>query len=79
MNGRRPNHRGQYCGRDDTSRQYHLAKLWQHIAASRDLQAAIQPVALGVYRIPPALKLRWATTLADVLPYLDDDEGRVRL
>lgn len=79
MSTRRPNHRGQYCGRDDASRQYHLAKLWRQIAASREMCRLMIPLGRGVWRIPSGITLAWRESLDDVLPYLDDEEGRVRL
>lgn len=72
-------HRGQYGGRDDAGRQYHLAKLWSQIAASRELCRHMRPMGRELWHIPAGLTLRWRDSLDDVLPYLDDDEGRIRL
>lgn len=76
---RAPSHRGKYLGRDERQRHYHLNKLFCQLAASRDLAAAMRPAGVGIYRISPGLVLRFRTTLGEALPYLDDDEGRVRL
>lgn len=77
---RRPNHRGGYLGRDERPKRYHLSKLFCLVAASRDLAAGMRPASArgGFYEISPALVLRWKATLGDALPYLEDDEGRVK-
>ena len=79
MTQARPNHRGKYGGRDDRSRYYHLNKLFSVVATSRDLADGMAPVGSGLYRISPGLVLRWKTAVGEAMPYLNDDEGRVRL
>lgn len=76
---RRPHHRGQYGGRDDASRHYHASKIWKFIAASRELRRHMIPAGAGLWRIVPGVTLAWRDRLDDVIPYLDDDEGRIRL
>lgn len=79
MTQARPSHRGKYRGLDDRSRYYHLNKLFSVVAQSRDLRDGMICAGPGIYRIKPGLVLSWKAALADALPYLDDDEGRVRL
>lgn len=76
---RRPNHRGKYNGMDQRSRYYHLNKLFTSVAATRDLLAAMRPMSPGIYRIPSGVVLKARAANDDALPYLADDEGRVRL
>lgn len=76
---RRPHHRGPYGGKDDRGRVYHLNRLFACVAASRRLALDMQPVGAGLYRMTPGVVLGWRAALDDAVPYLDDDEGRVRL
>lgn len=76
---RRPNHRGKYCGKDERSRYYHLNKLFMAVATLRDLLAAMRPQSRGLYSVEPGVVLRARAAVDDALPYLADDEGRVRL
>lgn len=75
---RRPNHRGQYGGRDDREKAYRLNKLFSVVASARDLLAAMRPQSRGVYAVEPGVVLRCRTAVDDALPYLSDDEGRVK-
>ena len=75
---RRPSHRGQYRGIDDRQQAYHRNKVFTALAAARRLRDDMRPAGVGLYRISPGVALRFATTLDDALPYLDDEEGMVR-
>jgi len=72
-------HRLDARGTREQSRAFHLSRIFGGIRAAWNLVSAMQPVGPGLYRVNPALVLHARDRLEVALPYLSDEEGRVRL
>lgn len=72
-------HRLDARGTRDQSRAFHLSRIFGGVRAAWNLVSSMRTVGPGLYRIDPAVVLNARERLEIALPYLSDEEGRVRL